>query len=210
MIHISWDHNKEKLFSRSIQIMGNDKNNLISGMAVHWYSGDYFEEISLTRQHFPDKLIIHTEGCTGFSNFRKNDEIHNGEIYGHDIIGDLNNGINAFIDWNMILDSNGGPNHKKNYCNAPIMLNKSNNGYIKNLTYYYIGHFSKFIKPKAKRIAFSKFTDKLEITSFKNLDNTIVIVIMNKTNQNIKYHINLRQELLKDKIEPHSITTYII
>lgn len=206
---LCFDHNKEKLFSRAMQTMGKDKNNSISGMAVHWYSGDYFEEIALTRNRFPNKLIIHTEGCTGFSNFRESDEIQNGEIYGHDIIGDLNNGINAFIDWNMILDNKGGPNHKKNYCNAPIMLNKNNTGYIKNLTYYYIGHFSKFIKPGAKRIGFSKFTNKLEITSFKNIDNSIIIVVLNRTNENIKYYINLRGELMKDNIDSHSIITYV-
>ncbi len=205
---ICWDHNKEKLFSRSLNTIGKDKYNAISGMAMHWYSGDYFEELALTHLKFPNALLIHTEGCTGFSNFRENDEIQNGEIYGHDIIGDLNNGINAFIDWNMILDNKGGPNHKKNYCNAPIMLNKDNSNYIKNLTFYYIGHFSRYIHPGATRIGFSKFTDALEVTAFKNIDSSTVVVIMNKTNDNIEFNINLNNELLKDVINSHSIITY--
>jgi glucosylceramidase len=108
----------------------------------------------------------------------------------------------------MILDNKGGPNHKKNYCNAPIMLNKDNSNYIKNLTFYYIGHFSRYIHPGATRIGFSKFTDALEVTAFKNIDSSTVVVIMNKTNDNIEFNINLNNELLKDVINSHSIITY--
>ena len=62
------------------------------------------------------------------------------------------------MDWNLVLDYNGGPNHKNNFCNSPIMLAKNKSSYIKNLSFYYIAHFSKFIKPRAKKIAFSKFS----------------------------------------------------
>lgn len=99
---LAWDHNKEMLYERSKNTFEIAKNS-ISGMAMHWYSGDYFEEIALTRNQFSDKLLVHTEGCTGYSNFRKEDEIKNAEIYGHDILNDLNAGINGFIDWNIVL-----------------------------------------------------------------------------------------------------------
>ena len=65
----------------------------------------------------------------GYSLLKRKNEIKNAEIYAHDIIGDLNAGINAYIDWNMVLDCHGGPNHKFNYCNSPIMLNCSKNKY---------------------------------------------------------------------------------
>ena len=122
---IAWDHNKERLYIRSKETfkIANDE---ISGMAMHWYSGDYFEEIELTRYTYPEKLLFHTEGCTGFSKFRQEDEIYNAEIYGHNILGNLNAGINGYIDWNILLDSKGGPNHKRNYCNSPVMLNSEN------------------------------------------------------------------------------------
>ena len=109
-----WDHNKEKLYTRSKQELSN-RNSLdaISGIAFHFYSGGHFENIELTHKSFPDKLLIHTEGCTGYSHFNQNDEIRNGEIYGHDIIGDLNAGTNGYIDWNLILDYSGGPNHNE-------------------------------------------------------------------------------------------------
>lgn len=206
-----WDHNKEKLFTRSKKELTNNKAlEAISGIAYHYYSGDHFENIELTHNAFPGKLLIHTEGCTGYSKFNPNDEVHNGELYGHDILGDLNAGSNAYIDWNLVLDNKGGPNHKLNYCNSPIMINSDKTNYIKNLTYYYIGHFSKFIMPGSKRIAFSRYTDNIEVTSFKNPDNSIAIVLMNRNNFNKEYTICLNDISIHDNLDSHAIVTYLI
>ena len=78
-----------------------------------------------------------------------------------------------------------GPNHKKNYCNSPIMINKNHSNYIKTPSFYYIAHFSKYIKPGAKRINLSTFTDNVSGTAFENKDKSIVIVLFNKNNFNI-------------------------
>ncbi len=205
------DHNKEKLFTRAINELTNNKAlEAISGIAFHYYTGDYFENILLTHEAFPGKLLIHTEGCTGFSNFNPTHEVHNAEIYGHEIIGDLNSGTNAYIDWNILLDNKGGPNHKKNFCNSPIMLNSNKLDYIKNLTFYYIGHFSKYIKPGAKRIAFSKYTDNIEVTSFINIDNSIAIVLMNKTDSNYEYNLCINDIVIHDNLDSHAIVSYLI
>ncbi len=206
-----WDHNKDKLFSRTIAELNNNKAlESVVGIAFHYYTGDHFENISLTREAFPTKLLIHTEGCTGYSKFDSKDEVHNAELYGHEILGDLNAGANAYIDWNIFLDNKGGPNHKHNYCNSPIMLNFNNTDFIKNLTYYYIGHFSKYIQPGAKRIAFSRYTDNIEITTFKNTNNSIVIVLLNKTNSNYEYNICMQNIVISDNLDSHSIVSYLI
>lgn len=206
-----WDHNKEKLFTRTLQELQTKSNlDAISGIAFHWYTGDHFENIELTHTAFPDKLLFHTEGCTGYSNFNPNEEVKNGEIYAHDILGDLNAGINAFIDWNLILDHKGGPNHKNNFCNCPIMLNQDITDYIKNLTYYYIGHFSRFIKPNAKRVAFSRYTDKIEITSFKNIDGSIAVVLLNRTDTNFEYNLCINDVVIHDNLDSHAIVTLVL
>ena len=206
-----WDHNKEKLFTRATSELNSNKAlEAIAGIAFHWYTGDHFENIKLTADYFPSKLLIHTEGCTGYSKFNPNDEVHNAEIYGHDILGDLNSGINGYIDWNMILDNKGGPNHKRNYCNSPIMINENNSNYIKNLTYYYITHFSQYILPGAKRIAFSRYSTDIEVTSFKNPDNSIVIVLLNRNNFNKQYNIVLNNAVIHDNLDSHAIVTYLI
>ena len=185
-------------------------NESVSGFAYHWYTGDHFENLELVHTKYPDKLLIHTEGCTGFSNFNSDDEIHNAELYAHDILGDLNHGCNAYIDWNLLLDNNGGPNHKQNYCNSPIMLINENNNYIKTLTYYYIGQFSKFIKPGAIRIAFSKFSEAIEVTAFKNNDNSIAIVLFNRNDYNKEYNLCIYNKVIHDNLDSHAIVSYLI
>ena len=87
------------------------------------------------------------------------------------------------------------------------MLNEDSSNYIKNLTYYYIGHFSKFIKVGAKRIAFSKYTDKVEVTSFINPDGCIAVVILNKNDFHVEYNLRIEDKLINDTIENHSIVT---
>lgn len=205
-----WDHNKDRVYSRAKEEFSIEgSNEAISGMAFHYYSGDHYENLKLFKDLYPDKILIHTECCTGYSAFKQCDEIPNAELYAHEIIGDLNSGTNAFIDWNIMLDHEGGPNHKKNFCNSPCMLNEDASDYIKNLTYYYIGHFSKYIQIGAERIAYSKYTDKLELTAFKNPDNSIIVVIMNKFDWNIDYNIWINDKLIHDTAESHSIATLI-
>lgn len=206
-----WDHNKDRVYSRAKEEFSIEgSNEAISGMAFHYYSGDHYENLKLFKDLYPDKLLIHTECCTGYSGSKQCDEIPNAELYAHEIIGDLNSGTNAFIDWNIMLDHEGGPNHKKNFCNSPCMLNEDASDYIKNLTYYYIGHFSKYIQISAERIAYSKYTDKLELTAFKNPDNSIIVVIMNKFDWNIDYNLWINDKLVHDTAESHSIATLII
>ena len=104
----------------------------------------------------------------------------------------------------------GGPNHVYNNCNSPVMANFSGKDYKKNASYYYIGHFSKFIKRNARRIAFSKFTSNLEVTTFQNFDEAIVVVIMNRTEKTEKFTMVINNKCYSDNIEKHSIITYVI
>lgn len=201
-----YDQNKEKLYSRALAEFKNPKvAEAAAGIAFHWYTGDHFENIELCKNTFPDKLLIHTEGCAGYS---LENPYHS--EYLHDIIEDFNHGVNGYIDWNILLDSRGGPNHKNNFCNSPVMLEKDNQNYRKTLAYYYIGHFSKVVKPGAVRIAFSKYTSNIVMTAFKNTDNSIAIVILNKTNYNVKYNICMNDTMFKDEINANSVLSYII
>ena len=206
-----WDHNKEKLFTRSIaELTTNTALKAVAGIAFHYYTGDHFENISLTQNSFPGKLLIHTEGCTGFSKFNPEDEVKNAEIYAHEILGDLASGANAYIDWNLVLDNKGGPNHKLNFCNSPIMINNTSSDYIKNLSFYYIGHFSKLIQSSAQRIAHSKYSSDIEVVAFKNPDNSIVIILLNRNNFNKEYNLVFKDLVLHDNLDSHAIVSYLI
>lgn len=201
-----YDHNKEKLFNRAIDEFNNPQAKAAaSGIAFHWYSGNHFENIALCREFFPDKLLFHTEGCFGIS---ENNSYHN--LYAHDIAEDLNAGVNGYMDWNILLDSKGGPNHKRNYCNSPSMLLEDNSDYTKSLCYYYIGHFSRVIQPGAHRIAFSKFSSDIKMTAFKNPDNSIAVVLVNGEHYNMKINLCIKNSMIKDTLEAQSIISYII
>lgn len=201
------DHNKDNVFERASKIFEIDKNNVISGVGIHWYTGDYFDNVEKCYNAFPEKLIFHTEGCVGFSNYRSEDEIKNAEMYAHDIIGDLNAGVTAYIDWNILLDNNGGPNHKNNFCNAPSML--KNSSYYNNLCYYYIMHFAKYIHCNSSLVNLDN-SSNIEATCFKNNNNTTIFVLLNKNNSNETVTIKINNSTVNLRIKKNSIITVVI
>ncbi|MBR4061359.1 MAG: glycoside hydrolase family 30 protein [Lachnospiraceae bacterium] len=204
-----WDHNKERIMDRAL-VMMSDKEaaKYIYGLAFHWYSGDHFEQLEMFNRLYPDKKLIFSEGCYEYS-LGITDTIKIGERYAHDMIGNFNNFCTMFCDWNLLLDEKGGPNHVGNFCDAPIMADTKNDKVYIRDSYYYIGHFSKFVKKGAKRIGCSKWTDNLETVSFKNPDGTIVSIVLNRTEKNIPFTFRLLGKTIETISEAHSIGTYI-
>lgn len=210
-----WDHNKEEGYQRFKEVIADEKTRkYVKGEAIHWYTGDHFETIEMVRKKYPEKEIFFTEGCVEYSRFADSGEIYKAEMYAHDILGNLNAGINASLDWNLLLDEKGGPNHVGNFCAAPIMCAPGEDSYEKRLTYYYIGHFSRYIKEGAVKIGTSRYTDGIEVTAFLNPDGERVAVILNKSEKEVPYTL---REMTKDAgyqgvegvIAPHSIQTIV-
>lgn len=128
-------------------------------------------------------------------------------MYAHDIIGNLNAGMNGYIDWNLLLDEEGGSNHVGNFCEVPIMYDLEKDDIDVKLSFYYIGHFSKFVEVGAKRILVSRYTDKIESVGFLNPDGKRVLVILNKTNEVQEFLISEGVEMVALKLEAYSIMT---
>ncbi len=204
-----WDHNKERLYERARDIIDDETNPMIDGVAFHWYSGDHFETIGLTHDAFPDKQLIFSEGCVEYSRFDTN-QLRNAQMYAHDILGNLNAGMTAFLDWNIFLDEKGGPNHVGNHCDAPIMVDTAAGTFEAKLSYDYIGHFSRYIKPGAKRIGLSKYCAELEVTAFKNTDDSVVLVALNRTEKNLPVLIRIHGDLMKFEVPAESIATALL
>ena len=204
-----WDHNKDRVIERSQEVLGDDEAaKYISGIAFHWYSGDYFEQLEMFNKLYPDKDIVFSEGCYEYS-LGAQDTLKIGEKYAHDMIGDFNNYCNIFCDWNLILDKTGGPNHVGNLCDAPIMIDTKNNKIEIHDSYYYIGHFSKYVKKGARRIGCSKWSDVIETVAFKNPDGSIVLVVLNRTDADEEVFLRINGEIINGFAEAHSIATYI-
>jgi glucosylceramidase len=183
-----WDHNKERALERAEEVIADDEmREMVAGVAVHWYSGDHFEELEMVRRRFPEKRLVFSECCVEYSKYREPDELRSARMYAHEIIGDLNAGVDAFIHWSLVFDLTGGPNHVNNLCEAVVFCDWENKRVTYTLPYFYIGHFSRFIKPGAVRIGFSRFTEKLDVTAFMNPDGERVAVVVNKTSEDIPF-----------------------
>lgn len=105
------------------------------------------------------------------------------------------------------MKTNGEMNHVGNYCDAPVMCDTKEDTIDVKLSYYYIGHFSRFIKKGAKRILISRFTDKVEATGFLNPDGSRVVVLLNRTNEEQKFTLCENSEVCEMEMTPHSIMT---
>ena len=187
-----WDHNKESALDRAVEIMGDPSYaGDVDGVAFHWYSGDHFEALRVVRDFIgPDKELIFSEGCDSFSAGDPERELPHAEHYAHEIIGDLEAGANGIVDWNILLDTQGGPNHVGNFCDAPIMHDYASGYTNVRLPFHYLGHFSRFIQPGAVRMLSTRYTTDLETTAFANPDGTHALVVLNRNWWNIGFTLS--------------------
>ena len=126
------------------------------------------------------------------------------------MINDFNNGTVGWTDWNILLDEKGGPNHVENFCFAPLHGDTKTGELIYTPSYYYIGHFSKFIRPNAKRISTVSSRSHLLSTSFINENGNIVTVVMNQSDLEIKYKLYVGTSSAVEVVIPaHAIQTLV-
>ena len=148
---IIWDHNRDIAYERAKVILADQEAaNYIWGTGIHWYVSEEFENLSKIHNDFPNKHLLFTEGC--IEGGVQLGAWHTGERYARNMIGDFNNWLEGWIDWNIVLNEQGGPNHVGNYCDAPIIVDTKTKEVHYNSSFFYIGHFSKYIKPGAVRI----------------------------------------------------------
>jgi glucosylceramidase len=212
---IAWDHNRDLIYQTASTIL-NDKDaaKYIWGIGYHWYetwtgSAMQFDNVKKVAEAFPDKKLMFTEGCTDRFDWARLNLWSLGEVYGHSMVNDLNNGTVGWTDWNILVDERGGPNHVGNFCFAPVIADTRTGELIYTNSYYYIGHFSKFIRPGARRIISSSNRDILETTAFQNVDGKIAVVVMNRSDKKLSYMLWMNNKAAKMESLPHSIVTLV-
>lgn len=202
------DHNRDIIVKRASAVFSDrEAASYVWGTAFHWYVSEEFENVGRVHELYPDKHLLFTEGCQ--EGGVKLGEWFTGERYGRNMIGDLNNWTEGYLDWNLVLNEEGGPNHVGNYCDAPIIADTEKDKLYYNSSYYYIGHFSKYIKPGARRIAWSSELDDLEITAFKNPDGNIALIVMNETDEEKDFVLKTEAGGVELIIPAHGIQTLI-
>ncbi|MFH1195743.1 MAG: glycoside hydrolase family 30 protein [bacterium] len=212
---IVWDHNRDLINHRVNTIMDDpDAAKYAWGIGFHWYETwaggqPMFDNLAAVHEAYPDKHLIFTEGCAESFNAARYQFWANGEKYGRSMINDFNNGTVAWTDWNILLDETGGPNHVGNFCFAPVHADLQTGELIYTPSYYYIGHFSKFIRPGAKRISTAPSRSHLLSTSFVNENGRIATVVMNQSDLKITYKLYVDSNAVSVTIPPHAIQTLV-
>ncbi len=211
---IGWDHNKERLFERANDIMSGLSDNAktrLFGFGFHWYSGSHFDSVRMTKEKYPDKALILTEFCKGDGCTDCDVTVDDTISYVEEIIGDLNNGASAICDWNMVLDTNGGPYHNRAFgCKAGMVAYPDTDSVVCTPLYNAMSHFSRFIKRDAVIIGTSSYSSDILLTATENPDGEIVVVMLNKSDKDKTCYLKTNDMLCEVEISANSVITVTI
>jgi glucosylceramidase len=200
-----WDHNRGIMYQRAEVVYDDpEASRYVWGTAYHWYIGDHFDNVRMVHDAFPDKKLIYTEaGMRG--------DWPTALRLAKNMIIDLNNWTNGWTFWNFLLDENRGPRHAGG--TGPgmsiVTFNTQTGELIFNPPHYYFGHFSRFIKPGAKRIACTSNNDELMASAFINSDGKVAVVIINLRNSEQLFQLWVDGEAAKYASPAHAIITMV-
>lgn len=213
---MAWDHNRDLVYQRASAVLEDpEAAKYVWGIAYHWYetwTGGEPQFVNVERVHeaFPNTNIMFTEGCVEKFDYSKINDWALGERYGRSLVNDFNAGTTGWTDWNILLDEKGGPNHVGNYCYAPIIADTKTGELHYSNSFYYLGHFSKFVRPGAKRIISSSSRSVLQTTAFINTDGKIAVIVLNLSDNKVDYNLSIAGNAVAASSLPHSISTVMI
>ena len=203
------DHNRDLLERYAEAELGDPATaKYVWGLGLHWYVSDDYAASSRVHEKFPDKHILFTEGCVEGAPACIG-KWENGERYARNIIGDFSNWVCGFIDWNIVLDQRGGPNHVGNFCDAPVIVDTNTKEVTYGPSFYYLAHFSKFVQPGARRIHSEGGPPRIQSIAFRNPDGTLAVVVFNPTEQPAEFALGVAGEAnVTCQIPARGIQTY--
>ena len=205
-----WDHNRGIMYQRAKAVYDDaEAAKYVWGTAFHWYVGDHFDNVRLVHEAWPDKNLLMTEACLYPFDPGRLQDWSLGEAYGNSLMHDLNNWAVGWTDWNVLLDERGGPNHVGNYCFAPVHADTRSGMLMFLNSYYYIGHFSKFIRPGARRAATTLNDDRLLAIAFLNTDGRVAVVVLNLKDEAIDFKLWIDGQAAPTNSPAHSIITFV-
>ena len=203
---VIWDHNRDLMVERARTVYSDpDAARYVWGTGFHWYGEDCFDHVQQVHDAWPDKQLLFTEGCQEGGPHHGSWDL--GERYARSMINDLNRWTVGWIDWNLLLDDQGGPNHVGNFCSAPILADATSDEFSLQSSYFYIGHFARFVKPGAQRVLCTTSRQDLEAASFVNPDGSVATVVMNRTEQPLRFALRVAGGRTVAELPPRSIAT---
>jgi len=240
LVILGYDQNRSHLKEWVDEMYRDDTaRKYFDGTAVHWYDSTfeiYGDELVYAHQKAPNKYLIETEGCIdaevpvwqdddwywrkeatdwGYDWAPEEDKHLHPKYspvyrYARDIIGCMNHWVDGWVDWNMVLDKQGGPNWFKNWCIAPVIVDPDADEVYFTPLYYTMSHFSKYVRPGAKRIAHNHTDEDLQVTAAQNPDGSIAVIVFNPTLEQKAFEIELDGDKKQVKIASQALQTIMI
>ena len=207
-----WDHNFDEYWYPNAILDDQNTRVFVAGSAFHCYAGAHTEPMKVHLAH-PDKDIYFTE-CSGGEwdpNFNSSFNWNVKNIF----IGQLDNWARTALLWNLALDPSHGP---KSYvggctnCRGVITTQFDGLTYTRELEYYVIGHFSRAVKPEAKRIAVNVMStsDEIVAVAFRNADGSTAVIVQNNHDHDFSDVLTIQFEhrvFEYDPLPPKSVLT---
>ena len=237
---LGYDQNREHLPEWVDVMYGDEASSkYYAGTAIHWYASTFEvfpDALQYAHNKAPNKHLIQSEACVDAEVPKWKDDkwywskegtdwgwdwapekdkhLHPKYVpvyrYARDIIGCLNNWVDGWVDWNMVLDRQGGPNWFKNWCVAPVIVDSEQEEVYFTPIYYILTHFSKFIRPGATRIGFQNKDENLMVTVAQNPDGSIAVVVFNQGLNAKDFTLSLGERRAALTINAQAIQTIII
>ena len=237
---LGYDQNREHLQEWvDVMFRDEASSKYFHGTAIHWYAStfDVFPDaLQYAHRKAPVKHLIQTEACVdaevphwqddawywrteatdwGWDWAPEKDKALHPKYapvnrYAGDIIGCLNNWVDGWVDWNMVLDRQGGPNWFKNWCTAPVIVDPVADEVYFTPLYYTLAHFSRYIRPGAVRIGFEHADNTLQVTAAQNPDGSIAVIVFNPSEKEKHIVLSLGDKSTQLKISDQAIQTILI
>ncbi len=202
------DHNRDELLQRAATVYADpEAAKYVWGAGFHWYVEDHFDHVQRLHDAWPDKALLFTEGC-------QEGGPHHGdwtlaERYARSIVQDLNHWTVGWIDWNLLLDEQGGPNHVGNFCSAPLLADAGRAALHPQSSFAALGHFARFMQPGAQRVLCAATRETLECTAALNPDGSVAVVVLNRSGHPIPFSLAIDGVAHSADLPAHAIATYV-
>lgn len=205
---VIWDHNRDLMVERaSVVYRDPEAAKYVWGTGFHWYGNDCFEHVQLVHDAWPDKALLFTEGCQEGGPHIGAWEV--GERYARSITNDLNRWTVGWIDWNLLLNEQGGPNHVGNFCSAPILADRHSGQLMHQSAYAVLGHFARFVRPGAQRVLCASARSEVEASAFVHPEGDTAVVATNRHDHGVDMQLVIDGQRWAVHIPPRSISTFV-
>ena len=195
----------------------------VSVVAYHGYDFKNYDKIAELEAKYPQIPFWMDELCYAYEAGYPQDkklpiyEFGDGDVWGNIIFSDLEAGTSAWLYWNAILDETGGPwavspvhgNPDPNAQHPVVIINKTTHQITYTGTYYYLAHFSKFVRPGSVRIETTGHAAGVRVMAFLTPAGGIVAELLNSNAASAAVHLAYKDHTLEIDAPARSISTVL-